>query len=100
MKSGLFAGPRSFDESLQLAELHIAERDQNVFFAWEIIEERALADVSRVCNVLDGSFREAFFGKKSYRGAEESFARFGASPASAIRGLCPRNADFGWNGIQ
>ena len=45
----------------ELADLHVAEGNQDVFFAWEIIEERAFADVGCIRDVLDRRFGESLF---------------------------------------
>ena len=48
-------------KSLELAHLHVAECDEDVFFAREIIEKRALAHVGGVRDVLDGRLCESLF---------------------------------------
>src|SRR5713226_261859 len=58
------------DRRLQLAELHFDESQQDVVFAWEIVEKGAFTDVSSLSNVFDSSFSKSFFGEKTERGAE------------------------------
>src|SRR5712692_296807 len=84
------------DGGLQLAELHFHECQQDVVFAWEIIEKGALTDVSSLGNVLDSRLSKTFLGEKIERGAEQSFANFGAATLSAIRRRMRRRRIGGW----
>src|SRR6266852_3320150 len=84
------------DGRFQLAELHFHESQQNVVFAWEIIEKGTFTDVSSLGNVLDSRLSKSFFGEKIERGAEQSFANFGAAALSAIRRRTRRCRINGW----
>src|SRR5580704_17149086 len=76
----------SLERPFERREAFGAERGQDVFFGPEIIEESALADVSRLGNVLDGGFHEAAFGKQAKRRTEKALPDFGAV-AFAAAGL-------------
>src|SRR5712692_805021 len=84
------------DGRFQLAELHFHESQQNVVFAWEIIEKGTFTDVSSLGNVLDSRLSKSFFGEKIERAAEQSFANFGAAALSAIRRRTRRCRINGW----
>src|SRR5258707_492674 len=58
----------------QLAKLHFGKGEEDVFFAGEIIEESALAEIGGVGDVFDGSFRKAFAREEIECGAEEALA--------------------------
>jgi hypothetical protein len=71
---------------LQPGDLHIAERDQNVFFGGEIVKKGALSNVRRVGDVLDGSFRKPFIREKVESGAKKSLAKLLPAPLPPIAG--------------
>src|SRR5260370_32795684 len=51
------------DRRLQLAELHFDESQQDVVFAWEIVEKGAFTDVSSLSNVFDSCLGKSFLGE-------------------------------------
>src|SRR5260370_24289721 len=76
---GLVRLPGCLDGYFQLPELHFHESQQDMVFAWEVVEKGAFTDVSGLGNVLDGRFAEAFVGEEIEGGAEEALADFRAS---------------------
>ena len=55
-----------------------------MFFAGEVVEEGAFADVGGVGDVFDGGVGEALFGEDIESGAEQALMYFGAAPLAAI----------------
>src|SRR2546427_6235573 len=79
-----FAG--HLDGCLQLAELHFHESQQDMVFAWEIIEKGALTDVGSLSDVFDSSFSETLLGEKIEGSAEQPFTDFRAATLAAVGG--------------
>jgi hypothetical protein len=52
--------PRGIDGVLQLGELHFAESQKNVIFAWKMVEEGPFADIGDICDVFDGVSTKPF----------------------------------------
>jgi hypothetical protein len=63
--------------------LHVAEGDQEMFFAGKIIEESTFADVGGFGDVFDSGFGEAFLGEEIQGGAEERLASGGTAASAA-----------------
>ena len=74
------------DGCLQLAELHFHESQQDMVFAWEIIEKGALTDVGSLSDVFDSSFSETLLGEKIEGSAEQPFTDFRAATLAAVGG--------------
>src|SRR6266403_406649 len=55
--------PGCRDGCFQLPELHFHESQQDMVFAWEVIEKGAFTDVSRLGNVLDSCLGKSFLGE-------------------------------------
>src|SRR5271154_5237791 len=70
---------------LQLGDLHVAKRYEEVVLAREVIEKGAFADVGGLGNVFDGGFREAFQREEIQRSAEERFASSGTAASATTR---------------
>src|ERR1700674_4943430 len=81
-----FIGPASgLNGCLQLAKLHVAKGQQDVVFAWEIVEKSALADVRGFRDVFDGGFGESSSGEKIQSGAEKTFTDFRTATLTTAR---------------
>ncbi|HUL34487.1 MAG TPA: hypothetical protein VL128_11425 [Candidatus Eisenbacteria bacterium] len=61
--SGLALRPGFFNRRLKLGELHFAEREEDVLFTGEIVEESSLAEIGGIGDVFDGGFLKAFAGE-------------------------------------
>ncbi len=83
---GLVLCPSLIRSRAQLAKLHFAEGEEDVFLAGEIIEESAFAEVGGVGDVFDGGFGEAFAREKIESGAEKTLSAFDGLALAAIRG--------------
>jgi hypothetical protein len=70
--------------------LHVAERDQDVFFAWEVVEECTFADIGRVRDVFHRGFRETLLCKQPKCGPKQSFPSFGAAALAPVGTLSLR----------
>src|SRR5258707_2148321 len=82
---GLVRLPGCLDGYFQLPELHFHESQQDMVFAWEVVEKGAFTDVSGLGNVLDGRFGEAFVGEEIEGRAKEALANFRAVALAAAR---------------
>src|ERR1700674_5480345 len=81
-----FIGPASgLNGCLQLAKLHVAKGQQDVVFAWEVVEKSALADVRGFRDVFDGGFGESSSGEKIQSGAEKTFTDFRTATLTTAR---------------
>src|SRR5713226_422723 len=52
------------DGRFQLAELHFHKSQQDVVFAWKVVEKGAFTDVSSLGNVLDSCFSKSFLSEE------------------------------------
>src|SRR5258708_14439743 len=82
---GLARPVSHLDGCFQLPELHFHESQQDMVFAWEVVEKGAFTDVSGLGNVLDGRFGEAFVGEEIEARAKEALANFRAVALAAPR---------------
>src|SRR6266852_5012387 len=71
--------PGCLDGCFQLPKLHFHESQQDMVFAWEVVEKGAFTEVSSLGNVLDSCFSKSFLSEEVESSAEESFANIGTA---------------------
>jgi len=84
LRHRLVVAPRSLNGGFELSKLHLAEGQENMIFAWEVIEESPFADVRCFGDVLHGSFCKPFLSKELQGRAGSRGSRSGQIPVVRI----------------
>jgi len=74
----------SLNQFPNFTHLQLANVREDMFFAGEIVEKGSLADIRLIGNVFHGGRRDASFGKKAERCADDSVACLYPTPFAPI----------------